>query len=44
LEDLPQVLLEEVGAVERLVDSLDPGELGLLAPGEVVGLLHRSYG
>ena len=37
--DLAELFVEQVGAVERLVGLLDPGELGLLAVGEVLGVL-----
>jgi hypothetical protein len=39
LEDLAELLLEEVGAVEALVGLLDQGELGLLACGQVFRVL-----
>jgi hypothetical protein len=45
VEDLGERLLEQVGAVERLVGLLDDGELGLLVDGEVPGvLLQRITG
>ena len=37
--DLPELLLQEVGAEERPVGLLDPRELDLLAGGEVLGVL-----
>ena len=37
--DLAQLLFEQVGAEERPVGLLDPRELGLLAGGEVLGVL-----
>ena len=37
--DLAQLLFEEVGAVDRGVELLDERELGLLAVGQVLGLL-----
>ena len=37
--DLPQLLLEQVRPVEPRVGSLDHRELGLLAVGEVLGVL-----
>ena len=39
MEDLTELLLEEVSAVERLVGLLDSGELGLLARGQILGVL-----
>ena len=38
-EDLAQLLLEQVGAVEGPVEALDVGELCLLAIGQVLGVL-----
>jgi hypothetical protein len=37
--DLAQLFFEQVGAVDRGVELLNPGELGLLAFGQVLGLL-----
>ena len=39
--DLPQLLLEQIGAIQRLVGMLDARELGLLAGGEVLGVLPQ---
>jgi hypothetical protein len=39
--DLPQLLAEQVGAVEALVERLDAGELELLALGQVAGVLSE---
>src|SRR5437660_2674426 len=39
LEDQAQVLLEKVGAEQRLVDASDPGQLALLPGAEVLGVL-----
>jgi hypothetical protein len=35
-EDLPELLLEQVGRVELVIDLRNPGQLGLLAVGEVL--------
>jgi len=37
--DLAELFCEQVGAEQRGVELLDPGELGLLAVGEVLGVL-----
>jgi hypothetical protein len=42
LEDLPQLLLEEVGAVQRAVGVLDPGQACLLVAAEVLGVLPKG--
>src|SRR5664280_753573 len=42
-EDLPQLLLEQVGPVEAAVDLGDPGQLGRLLLGEVFGFFHNAY-
>jgi hypothetical protein len=39
--DLAQLLAEQVGAVQPLVELLDPGELELLALGQVLGVLPQ---
>lgn len=39
--DLPELLGDQVGAVQRLVGLLDVGELLALAPGEPVGVLSQ---
>jgi len=38
-EDLAELLLEQVGPEQLMVDLRDPGELGLLPVGEVLGVL-----
>src|SRR5664280_927811 len=40
-EDLTQLLLEQVGPVEAVVDLGDPGQLGRLLVGEVFGVLPQ---
>src|SRR5659263_321135 len=40
-EDLTQLLLEQVGPVEAVVDLGDPGQLGRLLLGEVFGVLPQ---
>ena len=37
-----EVLFEEMGAEQRLVDLLDPGQLALLAWGEVLGFFQSA--
>lgn len=39
--DLPELFLEQVGAIEPAVGGLDVGELGALAGGEVLGVLPQ---
>jgi hypothetical protein len=41
-EHEPELLFEQVGAVEAVVVPRDPGELGGLAVGEVLGVLLPS--
>jgi hypothetical protein len=38
-EDLPELFFEQVGPEQLMVDLRDPGELGLLPAGEVLGVL-----
>jgi len=40
-EHLAELLLEQVGPVQLVVDLRDPGELGLLPVGEVLGVLPQ---
>ncbi len=40
-EDQPEQLLEQVAAVERLVERLEGGELLLLPVGQVLGVLQQ---
>lgn len=40
-EDQPQLLFEQVGAVQAVVDAGDPGELGTLAAGQVFRVLPQ---
>jgi hypothetical protein len=40
-DDGSELLFEQVGVVETAVDLGDPGELGLLAGGEVLGVLPQ---
>ncbi len=37
--DEAEVLLEEMGPEQGLIDALDPGELSFLTGGEVLGVL-----
>jgi hypothetical protein len=39
LKDQAEVLLEQVGTEQRLVDALDPGQLADLLVGQVLGVL-----
>jgi len=44
LEDKAEVLLEEMGPEQPLVDALDPRQLAFLAGGEVLGVLRERVG
>jgi hypothetical protein len=44
LEGQPESFLEQVGPVQRGVGLGDPGQLGLLPAGEVLGVFHNASG